>query len=134
MLTRQPPPGVPRKGPPVLSLLPLLMALLIPTFILPPAFLFLLHNTVRPVLIATAGAIPFSLFICGWWALGASFESIEDVEKGERWWATTGMRLFAVVLWLLAAWFARLVWVRRRRLAQTVSVVEVSQRVPCSLR
>ncbi|BEI89586.1 uncharacterized protein CcaverHIS019_0209480 [Cutaneotrichosporon cavernicola] len=121
-----PPPGVPRRGPPVLSLLPMLMALLIPTFILPPVFLFLLHNTVRPVLVATAGAVPFSLFICGWWALGASFESIDDVEKGERWWATTGMRLFAVVLWIVAACFARLVWVRRRRLAQTVSVVELS--------
>ncbi|CAK9785569.1 hypothetical protein CC85DRAFT_284461 [Cutaneotrichosporon oleaginosum] len=121
-----PPPGVPRRGPPVLSLLPMLMALLIPTFILPPVFLFLLHNTVRPVLVATAGAIPFSLFICGWWALGASFEGVDDIERGERWWATTGMRLFAVALWIVAALFARLVWVRRRRLAQTVSVVELS--------
>lgn len=121
-----PPPGVPRRGPPILSLLPMLMALLIPTFVLPPVFLFLLHNTVRPVLVGTAGAIPFSMFLCGWWALGASFESIDDVEMGERWWATTGMRLLAVVLWVVAACFARLVWVRRQRLAQTVSVVELS--------
>lgn len=104
----------------------MLIALLVPTFVLPPMFLFLLSKTVRPVLLGTAAAIPFSLFICGWWAFGASFEGVDGVEHSERWWATTGMRLGAVVLWIVAAGFARMVWIRRRRLERTVSVVELS--------
>lgn len=122
----QPPKGAPTTGPPsVIPLLPLLIALIIPSLILPPFFLFLLSKTVRPVLMATAAAIPFSLFICGWWAIGASFESIGDVDQQDRWWATTGMRLGAVLCWIMAALFARLVWLRRRKLERTVSVVEV---------
>jgi hypothetical protein len=44
---------------------------------------------------------------------------------GDRWWGTTGLRICAIVLWALAAWFGRLVWLRRKRLERTVAVVEV---------
>jgi hypothetical protein len=83
---------------------------------------------VRPVLLATAISIPFSLFVCGWWALGASFEThgLDGVEQSERWWGTTGLRIGAVLLWALATWFGRLVWLRRKRLERTASVVELS--------
>jgi hypothetical protein len=112
----------------LVPLLPLLLLLLIPALALPPAFLLLLRHTVRPVLLATAVAIPFSLFVCGWWALGASFETsgLDGVEQSERWWSTTGMRIGAVLLWVLAAWFGRLVWLRRKRLERTAAVVELS--------
>ncbi|WWC66832.1 uncharacterized protein I206_100739 [Kwoniella pini CBS 10737] len=118
----------PKSAPSIVPLLPLLLILLIPTLVLPPAFLLLLRKTVRPVLLATAISIPFSLFICGWWALGESFDTsgLSGVEQGERWWGTTGLRLGAVLLWLLAAWFGRLVWIRRKRLDRTASVVELS--------
>jgi hypothetical protein len=60
--------------------------------------------------------------------LGASFETtgLDGVEPDERWWSTTGLRLVALGMWLLAALFGRLVWVRRKRLERTVAVVEVS--------
>jgi hypothetical protein len=124
----QPPDGPSRPTPSLLPLLPLLLVLVIPALIVPPAFLFLLRRTVRPVLLATAVSIPFSLFVCGWWALGASFETtgLDGVEPDERWWSTTGLRLVALGMWLLAALFGRLVWVRRKRLERTVAVVEVS--------
>jgi hypothetical protein len=48
------------------------------------------------------------------------------VESEDRWWGTTGLRICAVLLWVLAAWFGRLVWLRRKRLERTVAVVEVS--------
>ncbi|WVQ62643.1 uncharacterized protein L199_000790 [Kwoniella botswanensis] len=127
-----PPPSAPgtptRSAPSIVPLLPLLLILLIPTLVLPPAFLLLLRKTVRPVLLATAISIPFSLFLCGWWALGESFDTsgLTGIEQGERWWGTTGLRLGAVFLWLLAAWFGRLVWKRRKRLDRTASVVELS--------
>lgn len=92
---------------------------------MPPAFLYLLSKTVRPVLLSTAVVIPFSLFVCGWWAIGASFERISEPDTGGSWWATAGLRLGAVFTWLLAAWFARMLWLRRERLHRTVSVVEV---------
>jgi hypothetical protein len=113
--------------PSIVPLIPLLLVLVIPSLILPAAFLFLLQKTVRPVLVATAVSIPFSLFICGWWAIGASFDtsSLDGIEVSERWWGTTGLRICAVILWALAAWFGRLVWLRRRRLERTVAVVEV---------
>ncbi|RSH81469.1 hypothetical protein EHS25_006826 [Saitozyma podzolica] len=125
----EPPADVPsRSAPSLVPLLPLLLLLLIPALALPPAFLLLLRHTVRPVLLATAVAIPFSLFVCGWWALGASFETsgLDGVEQSERWWSTTGMRIGAVLLWVLAAWFGRLVWLRRKRLERTAAVVELS--------
>lgn len=80
---------------------------------------------------ATAVSIPFSLFVCGWWALGASFETtgLDGVEQGDRWWGTTGLRVGALLLWTLAGWFGRLVWLRRKRLEKTASVVEVSQSI-----
>jgi hypothetical protein len=111
-----------------MPLIPLLLILVIPSLVLPAAFLFLLQKTVRPVLVATAVSIPFSLFICGWWAIGASFETtgLNGVESEDRWWGTTGLRICAVLLWVLAAWFGRLVWLRRKRLERTVAVVEVS--------
>jgi hypothetical protein len=117
-----------RSAPSIVPLIPLLLVLLIPTIIIPPAFLLLLQKTVRPVLLATAVSIPFSLFMCGWWCLGASFETggWDQIDQGERWWGTTGLRILAFVLWGLAAWFARLVWVRRKRLERTVAVVELS--------
>ncbi|WVQ80868.1 hypothetical protein IAT38_002975 [Cryptococcus sp. DSM 104549] len=126
-----PPPDAPSSPPSVVPLLPLLLLLLIPPLVLPPAFLFLLQKTVRPVLLATSVSIPFSLFICGWWALGASFETagLDGVEQGERWWGTTGLRLGAVFLWALAAWFGRLVWLRRRKLERTAAVVELSTKL-----
>jgi hypothetical protein len=71
--------------------------------------------------------VPFSLFVCGWWAIGASFEKVPDVDQGGRWWATTGMRISALIPWILAMWFSRLVWARRRKLERTVTVVEVSR-------
>lgn len=110
-----------------MPLIPLLLILVIPSLVLPAAFLFLLQKTVRPVLVATAISIPFSLFICGWWAIGASFETtgLDGVESSDRWWGTTGLRICAGLLWVLAAWFGRLVWLRRRRLERTVAVVEV---------
>ena len=52
---------------------------------------------------------------------------MDGIEVSERWWGTTGLRICAVVLWALAAWFGRLVWIRRRRLERTVAVVEVRQ-------
>jgi hypothetical protein len=109
-------------------LLPLLLVLLIPPLIVPPAFLYLLQHTVRPVLTATAVSIPLSLFLCGWWALGASFETSgwDGIDSGERWWGTSGLRILAVLLWALAAFFGRLVWIRRKRLERTVAVVELS--------
>ncbi|KAL7418727.1 hypothetical protein Q5752_006410 [Cryptotrichosporon argae] len=117
-----------RTAPSLLPLLPLLLILLIPTLALPPAFLYLLRRTVRPVLAVTAAAIPFSLFVCGWWALGASFETagLDGVDSGERWWGTTGMRIGAGLLWALAAWFGRMMWLRRKRLERTAAVVELS--------
>ncbi|WVR03619.1 hypothetical protein IAU60_000611 [Kwoniella sp. DSM 27419] len=127
-----PPPSSPdtpvRSAPSIVPLLPLLLLLSIPPLVLPPAFLLLLRKTVRPVLMATAISIPFSLFVCGWWALGASFDTsgLSQVGQGERWWGTTGLRLGAVMLWLLAAFFGRLVWLRRKRLERTVAVVELS--------
>ena len=133
----QPPPdGANRSAPSIVPLLPLLLALLLPPLILPPIFLLLLRRTVRPVLLATAATIPFSLFLCGWWAIGASFETsgLDKVEQNERWWGTTGLRLCAVVLWSLAAWFGRLVWTRRKRLDRTAAVVEVSPCVPYTVR
>jgi hypothetical protein len=113
----------------MIPLIPLLLVLVIPSLILPAAFLFLLQKTVRPVLVATAVSIPFSLFICGWWAIGASFDtsSLDGIEVADKWWGTTGLRICAVILWALAAWFGRLVWLRRRRLERTVAVVEVCQ-------
>ncbi|ODN76186.1 hypothetical protein L202_06106 [Cryptococcus amylolentus CBS 6039] len=126
-----PPPDAPSSAPSIIPLLPLLLMLLIPPLVLPPAFLFLLQKTVRPVLVATAGAIPFSLFICGWWAIGASFETqgLVGKEKSEQWWGTTALRIGAVLLWALAAWFGRLMWLRRRRLDRTASVVELSTKL-----
>ena len=101
--------------------------MLLPTLFMPPLFLMLLRRTVRPVLIATAVCIPFSLFVCGWWALGASFEkpSLDDVDDNGQWWNTTGLRISAGILWLTAAGFGRLVWIRRKRLDRTATVVEV---------
>lgn len=124
----QPPSESPnhRRAPSIIPLLPILLLLVIPTLILPPVFLFLLKKTVRPVLLATSISVPFALFVCGWWALGASFESVGDADQTDRWWATRGLQLGAVVLWLLSAWFARLLWLRRRKLERTVTVVEVS--------
>ncbi|KAK1926098.1 plasma-membrane choline transporter-domain-containing protein [Papiliotrema laurentii] len=101
------PSDTPRSRPSLVPLLPLLLVLVVPAVILPPAFLFLLRRTVRPVLVATAVAIPFTLFVCGWWAFGASFEKFDAPDP---WWA----------------WFGRLVWVRRQRLEQTAAVVELS--------
>jgi hypothetical protein len=115
--------GPPRPAPSILPLLPLLLALLIPALLLPPLFLVLLRQTVRPVLLVTAISIPFSLFICGWWALGSSFERIQS---DDRWWGTVGLRISAIGLWLLATAFGRLVWRRRTRLERTVAVVELS--------
>nr|XP_031863504.1 uncharacterized protein CI109_000754 [Kwoniella shandongensis]KAA5530576.1 hypothetical protein CI109_000754 [Kwoniella shandongensis] len=117
-----------RSAPSIVPLLPLLLLLLIPPLILPPAFLLLLRKTVRPVLLATAVSIPFSLFLCGWWALGASFETsgLDGIDQSEKWWSTTGLRIGAVLLWLLAAFFGRLVWLRRKRLERTAAVVELS--------
>ncbi|WOO76951.1 CTL-like protein [Vanrija pseudolonga] len=115
-----------RRAPSIIPLLPILLLLVIPTLILPPVFLFLLKKTVRPVLLATSISVPFALFVCGWWALGASFESVGDADQADRWWATRGLQLGAVVLWLLSAWFARLLWLRRRKLERTVTVVELS--------
>lgn len=125
----QPPPdGSKRSAPSIVPLLPLLIVLLIPALVIPPAFLLLLRKTVRPVLLATAITIPFSLFICGWWAFAASFETsgLDGVERDERWWGTTGLRLCAGGLWCLAATFGRMVWTRRKRLERTAAVVEVS--------
>ncbi|WVO23456.1 uncharacterized protein IAS62_004810 [Cryptococcus decagattii] len=126
-----PPPDAPRSPPSILPLLPLLLILLIPPLVLPPAFFFLLQKTVRPVLMATAVSIPFSLFVCGWWALGASFETtgLDGVEQGDKWWGTTGLRVGALLLWTLAGWFGRLVWLRRKRLEKTASVVELSTKL-----
>ncbi|RXK38717.1 hypothetical protein M231_04027 [Tremella mesenterica] len=124
-----PPPDAPtRPALSIIPLLPLLFALLVPTLLAPPAFLLLLRKTVRPVLLATAVAIPFSLFICGWWALAASFEStgLDRVGSGDRWWGTTGLRIGALLLWLLAAMFGRMVWLRRKRLERAAAVVELS--------
>lgn len=121
------PPKSPKRPPPsLLPLVPLLLALLIPAVVMPPVFLYLLSKTVRPVLLTTAVVIPFSLFTCGWWAIGASFEGFTEPDTGGSWWATIGLRLGAVFTWLLAAWFARMLWIRRKRLHRTVSVVEVS--------
>ena len=75
------------------------------------------------MLLATAVAVPFSLFVCGWWAFGTSFESFE---APDRWWGTTGLRICALGLWIISACFARMVWVRRHRLEKTAAVVEVS--------
>lgn len=108
----------------MIPLLPLLIALLVPPLILPPAFLFFLRHTVRPVLMATSVAIPFSLFLCGWWAFGASFETVSPNAQ-DPWWGTTGLRLCAGFLWLLSLGFGRLVWTRRKRMERTVAVVEV---------
>ncbi|WRT63851.1 uncharacterized protein IL334_000776 [Kwoniella shivajii] len=122
-------PGTPTpSAPSFVPLIPLLLILLIPTLVFPVAFLLLLRKTVRPVLLATAISIPFSLFLCGWWAFGESFNTsgLGSVEQGERWWGTTGLRIVAGLLWLLAAGFARLVWRRRKRLDRTASVVELS--------
>lgn len=123
-----PPDGSNRSSPSIVPLLPLLLVLLLPPLILPPLFLFSLRKTVRPVLLATAITIPGSLFVCGWWALGASFETsgLDKVEQSDRWWGTTGLRLCAVLLWTVAALFGRLVWLRRRRLERTAAVVEVN--------
>ena len=107
----------------MVPLLPLLFVLVLPALALPPLFLLLLRRTVRPVLLATAIAIPFSLFLCGWWAIAASFETLT---APDTWWGTTGLRLCALLLWITSACFARLVWVRRRRLEKTAAVVEVS--------
>jgi hypothetical protein len=106
----------------------MLFVLLVPSLVLPPAFLLLLSKTVRPVLLATAVTIPFSLFVCGWWALGASFEStgLDEADQAGWWWSTTGTRLCAVCIWAIAGLFARMVWIRRKRLERTVAVVEVS--------
>jgi hypothetical protein len=111
----------------MIPLIPLLLVLLIPALALPPLFLFLLKKTVRVVLLATAISIPFSLFVCGWWAIGASFDTsgLDTVDSGDRWWGTTGLRICAFLLWTLAAWFGRMVWLRRKRLERTVAVVEV---------
>ena len=116
-----------RTTPSMIPLIPLLLVLLIPALALPPLFLFLLQKTVRAVLLATAISIPFSLLVCGFWAIGASFDTsgLDTVDSGDRWWGTTGLRICAFVLWGLAAWFGRLVWIRRKRLERTVAVVEV---------
>ncbi|ORY34237.1 plasma-membrane choline transporter-domain-containing protein [Naematelia encephala] len=126
--TDPPPDGSNVSAPSVVPLLPLLIVLLIPSLVLPPAFLLLLRKTVRPVLLGTAILIPFSLFICGWWAFAASFETsgLDGNDPSDRWWGTTGLRLCAGALWLLAACFGRLVWVRRKRLERTAAVVELS--------
>ncbi|WVO16732.1 hypothetical protein L204_104415 [Cryptococcus depauperatus] len=117
-----------RPPPSILPLIPLLFVLLIPSLILPPALLFLLHKTVRPVLMTTAAAIPFSLFVCGWWTFGESFKntSLDGVESEARWWSTTGLRIGAISLWVLAAIFARSIYFRRGKLDRTASVVELS--------
>ncbi|ORX34778.1 plasma-membrane choline transporter-domain-containing protein [Kockovaella imperatae] len=117
-----------RSAPSLIPLLPLLLVLLLPTLIIPPAFLFLLSKTVRPVLMGTAVIVPFSLFVCGWWAIGASFESYtsRNNDSGDQWWGTVGLRVSAALLWILAAGFGRLVWIRRKRLDRTAAVVELS--------
>ncbi|OCF44115.1 hypothetical protein I317_02069 [Kwoniella heveanensis CBS 569] len=128
----QPPPGAPeaapRSAPSIVPLIPLLFLLLIPSLLLPPAFFMLLRKTVRPVLLATSVIVPFSLLACGWWALIASFDTsgLSDVEQGQRWWGTTGLRIGAVFLWLLAVFFARLVYLRRKKLERAAAVVELS--------
>jgi len=79
---------------------------------------------------ATAVVIPFTLCVISWWAFIASFEDDSNIggpaDPGGRWWSSTGLRLFALVPFVLAVLFGRMVWKRRKRLEQTVAVVEVS--------
>ncbi|WVQ93672.1 hypothetical protein IAU59_000748 [Kwoniella sp. CBS 9459] len=122
------PDAAPRSAPSIVPLIPLLFFLLIPSLLLPPAFFLLLRKTVRPVLLATSVIVPFSLLACGWWALIASFDTsgLSDVDQGQRWWGTTGLRIGAVFLWLLALFFGRLVYLRRKKLERAAAVVELS--------
>ncbi|EIW67934.1 hypothetical protein TREMEDRAFT_40073 [Tremella mesenterica DSM 1558] len=46
--------------------------------------------------------------------------------RSDRWWGTTGLRIGALLLWLLAAMFGRMVWLRRKRLERAAAVVELS--------
>lgn len=73
--------------------------------------------------------IPFVLCVTSWWAFIASFEDDSNIggpaDPGGRWWSSTGLRLFALVPFMLAILFGRMVWKRRKRLERTVAVVEV---------
>lgn len=114
----------------LLHTIPILFPLLLVSLAFPLAFLFLLKHTVRPVLTATAALVPTGLFICAWWAFIGSFGTIGDGADDGRvegtWWGTTGLRLFSLVLLAVATLFARMMWLRRKRLERTVAVVEVS--------
>jgi len=125
------PPSTPYRTPfsTLLHTIPLLAVLTGIAMILPMGFLFLLKKAVRPVLMATAIAIPFSLFLCSWWGFVASFESnpLSDADStASGWWSTTALRLFSLVPLVLAGLFGRMVWLRRERLERTVGVVELS--------
>ncbi|WVF66040.1 hypothetical protein IAT40_000778 [Kwoniella sp. CBS 6097] len=122
------PEATPRSAPSIVPLIPFLFFLLIPSLLLPPAFFLLLRNTVRPVLMMTSVIIPCSLFLCGIWAASASFDTsgLSGVEQDQRWWGTTGLQIGAGILLLLSMFFARLVYLRRRKLERAAAVVELS--------
>jgi len=103
----------------------------------------LLRFAVRPVLIATALAVPVALVIGSLWAFAASFYWEEGVES--TWGETVGyacssfskvaanaykppisLRLFALIPLALAGLSARSLYHRQKSLLRTVAVVELS--------
>ncbi|PWY98248.1 hypothetical protein BCV70DRAFT_153168, partial [Testicularia cyperi] len=127
------PPKTPRTRPSsyytITRSLPILILLTLVSFGAALGNLVLLRNLGRlggaQVLRTGLMGVPVVLGL-GWtWAFAGSFIYDDEAWTGGAW-STTGLRLISVVPLILAVAFARRVWSRRKALARSIAVLELS--------
>jgi hypothetical protein len=87
------------------------------------SYLFLVRNAVRNLVIGSLFGGPIGMVGCGIVAFVGSMG--RDGVEGDKGWRT-GVRLFSVLCLVAAIIFARIAMNRRKRVARTIKVLEVS--------